>query len=286
MKTLCVIPVFNEDTRLINLVNQMKINNYKKYGLNYIFVNNGSTDNSLKIIKNSNYKYNLIIVCTGRNSSLVKNIFQNQIIENSYKETSITTILHHDSIKNNAARQFFLDNEILALLQISNTRMSIVWSVKKDMYEKNDLLIKRKIKFYAKKYLKNITFATKIEYENLNLLIRNKYYQDRTLLFGDALHTVHPFVGQGFNMTLRDLKCLEKILNKKINLGLDIGSLDILSEFSSETKPRNFAFSIGVDLLKNFLSFKKLRSDTLKILNKNNFAKDIFFNIADKGFKF
>ena len=135
-------------------------------------------------------------------------------------------------------------------------------------------------------FLKNITFATKIEYENLNLLIRNKYYQDRTLLFGDALHTVHPFVGQGFNMTLRDLKCLEKMLNKKINLGLDIGSLDILSEFSSETKPRNFAFSIGVDLLKNFLSFKKLRSDILKILNKNNFAKDIFFNIADKGFKF
>ena len=83
------------------------------------------------------------------------NIFKNQIIENSYKETSITTILHHDSIKNNTARQFFLNNEILALLPISNTRTSIVWSVKKGMYEKNDLLIKRKIKFYAKNYLKN-----------------------------------------------------------------------------------------------------------------------------------
>ena len=57
MKTLCVIPVFNEDTRLINLINQMKTNDYKKYGLKYIFVNNGSTDNSLKIIKNSNYKF-------------------------------------------------------------------------------------------------------------------------------------------------------------------------------------------------------------------------------------
>ena len=57
MKTLCVIPVFNEDSRLINLINQMKTNDYKKYGLKYIFVNNGSTDNSLKIIKNSNYKF-------------------------------------------------------------------------------------------------------------------------------------------------------------------------------------------------------------------------------------
>ena len=134
--------------------------------------------------------------------------------------------------------------------------------------------------------MKNITFVTNIEYKDLNFLIRNKYYLDRTLLFGDALHVMHPFVGQGFNMTLRDLACLEEILTKKINLGLDIGSSDILSEFSGQTKLRNFAFSIGIDLLKKSIFSKKLRNDMLKILDKNNFAKDIFFNIADKGFKF
>ena len=63
-------------------------------------------------------------------------------------------------------------------------------------------------------------------------------------------------------------------------------SSDILSEFSSEIKPRNFAFSIGIDFLKNSFSYKKLRNDILKILNKSNFAKDIFFNIANKGFRF
>ena len=123
-----------------------------------------------------------------------------------------------------------------------------------------------------------------IEYKNLNFSIRNKYYQDRILLFGDALHVIHPFVGQGFNMILRDLACLKKILSKKINLGLDIGSVDILSEFSSEAKPRNFAFSVSVDLLKNYFSYKKLSNNILKILNKSNFAKDIFFDIANKGF--
>ena len=100
------------------------------------------------------------------------------------------------------------------------------------------------------------------------------------------MHVIHPFVGQGFNMTLKDLACLEKILTQKINLGLDIGSFDVLSEFSSETKPRNFAFSVGVDLLKNSLSYKKLRNSILMILNKSNFAKDIFFEIANKGFRF
>ena len=247
-----------------------------------------STSGLLKSVKinNNKFKYNLIIICAGNNSSLVKNLFSNQIIENSYKEISITTILNHSSLKNNTVRQIFLDNGILALLPISNTKTSIVWSIKENMKEKNNFLLKKKIKFYAKNYLKDIKFATNIEYKNLKFLIRNKYFQDRTLLFGDALHVIHPFAGQGFNMTLRDLASLEKILNKKINLGLDIGSLDILSEFSDEIKPRNFAFSIGVDFLKNSLSFKKLRNNALKILNRNNFAKNIFFNIADKGFKF
>ena len=246
------------------------------------------TSGSLKSVKfnNNNYKYNLIIICAGSNSSLVKNLFNDQIIENLYNEVSISAILKHSSLKNNTVRQIFLDNEILALLPISNTRTSIVWSVKKDIKEKNDLCAKKKIEFYVKNYLKNATFATNIEYKDLNFIIRNKYFQDRTLLFGDALHVVHPFVGQGFNMTLRDLVCLEKTLSKKIYLGLDIGSSDILSEFSSKVKPRNFVFSIGVDFLKNSFSFKKLRNDILKILNKSNFAKNILFNIADKGFNF
>ena len=247
-----------------------------------------STSGLLKSVKinNNKFKYNLIIICAGNNSSLVKNLFNDQIIEYSYKETSISTILTHSSLKNNTARQIFLDNEILALLPISNTKTAIVWSIKETTKEKNNLLLRKKIKFYAKNYLKNVTFTTNIEYKDLKFLIRNQYFQDRTLLFGDALHVLHPFVGQGFNMTLRDLASLKKILSKKINLGLDIGSSDILSEFSNETKPRNFAFSICVDFLKNSFSFKKLRNDVLKILNKSNFAKDILFNIADKGFKF
>ena len=265
----------------IQQIKSISVKNHKK-------VSSISTSGLLKSVKFNNNisKYNLVIICTGYNSSLIKNLFNDQMIENSYKESAITTILSHSSHKNNTVRQIFLKNEILALLPISNTKTSIVWFVKNDVRKKNDLFLKKKIKLYAKNYLKNIKFATNIEYKGLNLLIRNKYYLDRTLLFGDALHVIHPFVGQGFNMTLKDLACLEKILTQKINLGLDIGSFDVLSEFSSETKPRNFAFSVGVDLLKNSFSYKKLRNSILMILNKSNFAKDIFFEIANKGFRF
>jgi len=242
----------------------------------------------LKSVKYNNNisKYNLVIICSGHKSTLIKDLFTDKIIENSYKEFAVTTILEHKSFKNNIARQIFLDNSIFAMLPISKNKTSIVWSIKDFMKKKSDFFLKNKIKFYTSNYLKNIKFNSRMEKRDLNLLIRNKYYLDRTLLFGDALHLMHPFVGQSFNMTLRDLKCLERILREKINLGLDIGSSDVLSEFSNETKPRNFSFSIGSDILKNMLYFKNSRNNIFKILNKNNLIKNIIFDVADKGLRF
>lgn len=250
---------------------------------------------SVKFKNKTNSKYNLIISCTGSNSGLTKKISKNEPFEYSYKETSVTTVLQHNSIKNNVARQFFLDNEIFALLPISNTKTSIVWTVKKNTIEKykskNNFIFKKKIKFYTKDYLKKIKFISNLEFKNLNLLIRQKIYNDRVLLFGDAIHSVHPLAGQGFNMVLRDLESLKKVLKNKINLGLDIGSSDILLEFSNEIKPRNFIYTLGIDFIKNFFSLKEknlknFRNKFILKLNNNELVKDFFFNLADKGFKF
>ena len=248
-------------------------------------------DGSLKKIKfKKNYsKYNLIIICTGGKSELVKNIFSNNSISNSYDESSITTILSHDALKNNTARQIFIDDEIFAMLPISNSKTAIVWSLRNK--KKVNYIFKKKIKSYTEKYLSNIKFISRIQQRDLNFSIRSKYYKDRILLFGDALHIIHPFAGQGFNMTLRDLKLLDEVLKKNINLGLDIGGNEILSEFSDKAKPGNFVFSIGTDLLKNSFSiknqyFKIARNEVIKSLNNNSFAKNIFANVANKGFKF
>ena len=65
----------------------------------------------------------------------------------------------------------------------------------------------------------------------------------------------------------------------------------MLSEFSNETKPRNFVYSMGIDLIKNSFSIKnqtikKIRNDVIKNLNNNNLMKNIFFDFADRGLKF
>ena len=269
---------------MLNKIKKIKSISLKKNKI-VSSINNSGLLKSVKFNNNIS-KYSLVIICTGYNSSLVRNIFNDKMIENLYKEFAVTTIISHKPFKNNIARQIFLNESIFAMLPVSKTKTSIVWSLKNFMKEKNNSFLKKRIKIYASKYLKEIKFNSKIEKNDLNLLIRNKYYLNRTLLFGDALHSMHPFIGQSFNMTLRDLICLEKILEEKINLGLDIGSSDVLSEFSDVTKSRNFSFSIGSDILKNVLSFKKARNDIFKILNKSNLAKNIIFDVADKGLRF
>jgi 2-octaprenyl-6-methoxyphenol hydroxylase len=252
--------------------------------------------NSVKMKDNNISNYNLIIICTGYNSQLVRDYFKDKPLHHSYDETSVTTVLEHESTQNNTARQIFLNDEILALLPISNTKTSVVLSMKKKllkkyMYEKKNFFLKKKIMFYTKDFFKKKKIVNNIEKRDINLLIRKKYIQNRILLFGDALHVVHPLAGQGFNMVLRDLTFLVKIFKNKIELGLDVGSSDILSEFSNKIKPQNFAYSLGIDFIKNIFSIKRstlkdMRNKIIVRLNRSSFAKDVFFNLANKGFKF
>ena len=44
------------------------------------------------------------------------------------------------------------------------------------------------------------------------------YYYKNILAFGDLLHKLHPLAGQGFNMSIRDINELSKIIKKKLVL--------------------------------------------------------------------
>ncbi len=54
-KNLCIIPIWNEKVHLIKLLKN--IQKFKsRYNLDYLFINNGSTDSSEKIVRNFNYQ--------------------------------------------------------------------------------------------------------------------------------------------------------------------------------------------------------------------------------------
>ena len=88
-------------------------------------------------------------------------------------------------------------------------------------------------------------------------------------------------------MTVRDIKVISKIIQNRIDLGMQLDSL-IFEEFEKKTKHTNFIFSNGIDFIYEFFNFDKKNKDNnlskaLKLLGKNKILNDIFVKYADTG---
>ena len=231
-------------------------------------------------------EYDLIINCDSENF-LSKKYFAKKISKN-YNNLAYTTILKHKKIENNIATQIFTKCGPIAFLPISNHETSVVCSL--DTSNKNysdgevlDLINKNNPKYQIQKIIKLSSF--KLSSSNL----RN-YYHKNILAFGDLLHRIHPLAGQGFNMTIRDIKILSEIIQNKIDLGIQLDT-SILSDFEKVTKSKNFLFSKSIDFIYEVFNFdKKIRNKNfdnfLKIIGKNKNLNNLFIKIADKGLNF
>ena len=228
-------------------------------------------------------KYDLIINCDVNN--FLSRKYFSKIITKDYSNIAYTTILKHEKLKNNTAVQVFTKFGPIAYLPISNTETSVVCSleIKNNEYTKDeilDLINKHNPKFKIKKILKLSNF--KLQSSNL----RNYYYKN-ILAFGDLLHRLHPLAGQGFNMTIRDIKVLCEIIQNKIDLGIQLDAL-IFEEFEKKTKHSNFIFSNGIDFIYEFFNFNKKNNNQnlnkiLKFFGKNKNFNRTFIKLADSG---
>jgi 2-octaprenyl-6-methoxyphenol hydroxylase len=297
----------NVENSILHIITNKNLNNILKEKIknnnnisikSNIFVSKLFSHNGLKYVKTSGhkvFKYNLIIVCSGKNSSLTSNLLGNRHFKHNYNEVAITQIISHKKNKNNIARQFFLREGPMAFLPISKSKTSIVWSIKKSFFEKQikkrESFLRKKIKHMTKEIYKDINFNSKFEFNNLSFYLEDKYFIDRVLVFGDALYSVHPIAGQGFNMILRDLKKLNDVIRKKISSGLDVGSALALSEFADQTQSNNFIYLTGIKTIKNIMTSNNttlvnLRNYFMAKLNNTKKVKKLFINAADTGINF
>ena len=192
-----------------------------------------------------------------------------------------TIIKHRKLIKNNVAIQIFTERGPLAFLPISSKETSIVFSARGT----DDVNLRYLIEKYGKKYaLTKVDKIEKFEIKSNNLRI---YYHKNILAFGDLLHQIHPLAGQGFNMTLRDIKVLTELIQQRISNGLDLNS-SVCSDFQKEIKHKNYLFSSGVDFIYEFFNFERrfknqLLSNSIKFLGKNKIFNRTIKKIADIG---
>ncbi|KIK60472.1 hypothetical protein GYMLUDRAFT_43792 [Collybiopsis luxurians FD-317 M1] len=95
----------------------------------------------------------------------------------------------------------------------------------------------------------------------------------RTVLVGDAAHTIHPLAGQGLNLGLGDVECLARCIHDSILQGGDIGSYTSLLPYTQERYFENHKIMSACDKLHKLYHTTsapvvQLRSVGLEILNE------------------
>ena len=231
-------------------------------------------------------QYDLIINCE-ENNFLAKKYFMKKIVKDYYN-LAYTTFIEHKRIENNTAVQIFSEFGPIAFLPISKTETSVVCSLDIKNRKFSDAEVINLINKNNPKYkIHNIFRLTTFKLSSSNL--RN-YCHNNILAFGDLLHRVHPLAGQGFNMTIRDIKILSEIIQSKIELGLQIDS-STLNSFEKKTKNKNFFFSNGIDFIYQIFNIKKKIKNKnfnkiLKIIGKNDNFNSFLIKFADRGINY
>ncbi len=223
--------------------------------------------------------YDLIINCDSSNEISRRYFFKKT--KKKYYSFAHTCIIKHKKILNNTAFQNFTKKGPIAFLPISPTETSIVYSIKGNQ----EINFKDLIKKYNKKYdIVKFGQTSCFELKALNL---RSYYHKNILAFGDLLHKLHPLAGQGFNMSLRDIKELTTLIKFKLDHGLEINN-SICIEFENKTKHRNYLFSSGIDFIYELFNLEsrvqnKIFSRSIQLFVRNKFLNKSFQKIANNG---
>ena len=135
---------------------------------------------------------------------------------------------------------------------------------------------------------KEIISISKIQKYNLNYSFNKLIVSGRILLFGDIANKIHPIAGQGWNMTLRNIFSLIKVIKQSQNLGFEIGNDIFIKKYLNEVNSNNFIFSSLIDGVREIFDIKNrtyanIRKNVLVNLNQNAFIKKNLIDVANKG---
>lgn len=111
---------------------------------------------------------------------------------------------------------------------------------------------------------------------------------NRTVLIGDAAHTMHPLAGQGLNTGLSDVKSLRDALHTAAIVGGDLGHPTSLASYPKERYSENHKMLSATDKLHKLFSREEgpivwARSTGMEVINEWSGLKNLF--MAQAGAK-
>ena len=173
----------------------------------------------------------LLVGADGGQSSVRSLLDLKQTLKD-YGQTAIVTEIstHIDSA--GTAFERFTESGPLAVLPLGPKRCSVVWTLERqaagELLQETEAEILTKLEAAFGRWLGPLKLLRKPQGFPLKLVRTESRTDLRVVLIGNALHTLHPVAGQGFNLGLRDASVLGARILARRRLGEDIGDARFL----------------------------------------------------------
>lgn len=164
-----------------------------------------------------------------------------------YDQSAVTAVVRMSKSHEDRAFERFTDSGPLALLPLPDGRMALVWTAwnqKKGLGNEGGPDVKTLMAMDGERFAQALQarfgwrlgrilevgprFAYPLSYMQAKSLTSS-----RIALVGNAAHLLHPIAGQGFNLGLRDVDLLARLLNEAAAQGADIGDAKLLGRYAS-----------------------------------------------------
>ncbi|MEW8269219.1 MAG: 2-octaprenyl-6-methoxyphenyl hydroxylase [Candidatus Thiodiazotropha taylori] len=176
-----------------------------------------------------------LLVAADGGDSLVRRFLSIPLKEKSYGQTAIIANLSCDREHQSVAYERFTDTGPLALLPMTDERLSMVWTaedhqVAELMGLSDQAFLDRLQDRFGYRLGRLERLGKRVAYP-LRLRQAAEQVRPRIALIGNAAHAIHPVTGQGFNLGLRDVAGLADLLVEAAKHSRDPGDLELLNEY-------------------------------------------------------
>lgn len=177
---------------------------------------------------------NLLIAADGRRS-VVSKLAGFKTLELDSGQTGIVATVAHEKPHEGRAVQHFLPSGPFAILPMTKSRSSLVWTERTDEAKRimalDNEAVLEEIEKRMGGSLGALSLAGKLYAYPLQLTLARSFVKPRIALVGDAAHGLHWIAGQGLNHGLKDVAALIEVLVDAARIGMDIGDLTVLQRY-------------------------------------------------------
>lgn len=200
-------------------------------------LSNASTQNPEKI------RGRLIVGADGGRSWL-RGALNIPLLAWDYQHKAIVAQIETEYPHERTAWQRFIHSGPVAVLPLlESNQASIVWSTAPEEADKLLAMVPDDFSNNLRQALDGRLGRIQLKSERAGFPLKmqqaRRYIDERSVLVGDAAHTIHPLAGQGVNLGLLDVAALSEVISDACQKGYDIGQESVLRRYERWRRGQN-----------------------------------------------